>query len=250
MFVTWPIETVNQVLEMRGRFTHRQISTITGVSIHTIRLWFYRGPPTRTRTRKLAAPFDRDVLPRPEYSYLLGIYLGDGCITGQSNGSCQLRVVSDEAYPGILDEVTCAMEAVSGGQAWRRRHGEKRAFEISLTWWHWPKAFPQHGPGRKHSRKIELEEWQWEIVRAHTGLFLRGLIHSDGWRGLNRVHVKGKDYAYPRYQFSNRSEDIKRLFCDACDLLGVEWRYWGRYHVSVARRESVAKLDEFVGLKR
>ncbi len=79
--------------------------------------------------------------------------------------------------------------------------------------------------------------------------FLRGLIHTDGWRGTNRVHVKGKDYAYPRYQFSNRSDDIRKLFTDTCDQLGIEWRQWTRYHVSVARRESVALLDTFVGPK-
>jgi hypothetical protein len=109
--------------------------------------------------------------------------------------------------------------------------------------------FPQHGPGRKHKRKIELVEWQREIVRAAPGEFLRGLIHTDGWRGTNRVRVKGKDYAYPRYQFSNRSDDIRTLFTDVCDMLEIAWRPWGRWHISVARREAVAKLDAFVGYK-
>ena len=79
--------------------------------------------------------------------------------------------------------------------------------------------------------------------------FLCGLIHTDGWRGLNRVHVKGHDYAYPRYQFSSRSDDIRKLFTDTCDKLGVEWRRWTRYHISVARRDSVALLDSFIGPK-
>ena len=57
------------------------------------------------------------------------------------------------------------------------------------------------------------------------------------------------DYEYPRYQFSSRSDDIRRIFTDACDLLDVEWRRWGRWHISVARSDSVAKLDKFVGLK-
>ena len=87
------------------------------------------------------------------------------------------------------------------------------------------------------------------IVAQHPGPLLRGLIHSDGWRGVNRVHVKGRWYEYPRYQFSNRSDDIRRIFTDACDMIGVEWRPWGPYHVSVARRESVDRLDEFVGPK-
>lgn len=120
---------------------------------------------------------------------------------------------------------------------------------VASTWWPWVCLFPQHGPGRKHNRRLELTDWQQEIVDATPQPFLRGLIHTDGWRGLNRVHVKGKDYAYPRYQFSNRSDDIRRLFTDACDKLGVKWRQWTRYHISVAQRDSVALLDSFIGPK-
>jgi hypothetical protein len=86
-------------------------------------------------------------------------------------------------------------------------------------------------------------------VHAASKPFVRGLIQTDGWRGVNRVRAKGRDYAYPRYQFSNRSDDIRKLFTDACDRLGVAWRQWTRYHVSVARRGAVAYLDSFVGPK-
>ena len=95
-----------------------------------------------------------------------------------------------------------------------------------------------------------LSDWQRTIVEQAPQPFLCGLIQTDGWRGLNRVHVKGKDYAYPRYQFSNRSDDIRKLFTDVCDQLGIAWRQWTRYHVSIARRESVAYLDQFIGPKR
>lgn len=64
------------------------------------------------------------------------------------------------------------------------------------------------------------------------------------------MHVKGRTYEYPRYQFSNRSDDIRQPFTYACDLVGVAWRPWGRYHISVARRDAVLRLDEFVGPKR
>jgi hypothetical protein len=60
----------------------------------------------------------------------------------------------------------------------------------------------------------------------------------------------GKRYSYPRYQFSNHSDDIRRIFTDACDELGIEWRVMNATNISVARRESVARLDEFVGPKR
>src|SRR5690349_12665166 len=81
----------------------------------------------------------------------------------------------------------------------------------------------------------------------------RGLFHSDGYRGINRVRAQLADgdhwYEYPRYLFANESADILRLCGEALDQLGVAWRYSRRNSISVARREAVARLDEFVGPK-
>jgi hypothetical protein len=73
-----------------------------------------------------------------------------------------------------------------------------------------------------------------------------------GWlRGLNRVRAaNGRSYAYTRYQFSNRSEDIKRLFVAACDRLGIETRRMNAATISVAKRRTLALLDDFIGSKR
>lgn len=118
---------------------------------------------------------------------------------------------------------------------------------------HWPCLLPQHGPGRKHERKIELVPWQQEIVTSHPGAFARGLFHSDGCRLINHIRRPLKDgdrwYAYPRYLFVNRSADIHRLCGEALDRLGVAWRFSKPTTISVARREAVARLDEFVGPK-
>jgi hypothetical protein len=115
---------------------------------------------------------------------------------------------------------------------------------------HWPCLFPQHRPGKKHTRKIQLEQWQKSIVFGQApDAFVRGLIYSDGCRCVNRVTTKGMTYEYVRYFFSNRSADIRTLFQDACGLLGVESRHNNQFSVSVARRYSVAVLDEVVGPK-
>jgi hypothetical protein len=49
-----------------------------------------------------------------------------------------------------------------------------------------------------------------------------------------------------RFSFSNRSEDIKAILCEHLDLLGIAWRRAGSQNISIARREAVAALDEFV----
>ena len=116
-------------------------------------------------------------------------------------------------------------------------------------------CFPNTGPGRKHTRSIRLTAWQREIVDEHPRPFLRGLIHSDGCRTVNRFNTKLPSsrvavYAYPRYFFSNQSADIRGLFCEYCERLGIRWTQSNPRHISVSHRDSVARLDEFVGPKR
>jgi hypothetical protein len=122
---------------------------------------------------------------------------------------------------------------------------------------HWPCLFPQHGPGKKHERRIALEPWQQAIVDAHPWEFIRGLIHSDGCRITNWttriVAGERKRYEYPRYFFSNKSDDIRKLFTDTLDKVGVEWTTLARgsdpFNISIARKASVALLDAHVGPK-
>ena len=112
----------------------------------------------------------------------------------------------------------------------------------------WLVAFPRHGRGRKHTRPIELADWQLELTARHPKALVRGLIHSDGCRTINRFRTtlpSGRiaEYAYPRYFFSNLSADIRGLFCATCDALGVRWTLSNPRNVSVAHRKSVAVLD-------
>lgn len=56
-------------------------------------------------------------------------------------------------------------------------------------------------------------------------------------------------YAYPRYEFSQVSVDIQRLFTDGLDALGVNWRQMGPRNISIARKADVARLDAFIERK-
>lgn len=117
-----------------------------------------------------------------------------------------------------------------------------------------PAAFPQHAAGKKHCRSICLADWQLEITRAHPKALLRGLLHSDGCRSVNRFRSRLPSrriavYEYPRYFFSNLSVDIRQIFCEHCDLLGIRWTQSNPRNMSISHRDSVALLDSFVGPK-
>jgi hypothetical protein len=188
------------------------------------------------------------------YAYLLGWYLGDGCISNTGR-AYQLVITADTAYPGIIAACCAAIEsAVPGRTAHVTPHPRQNSVRIESGWTRWPEVFPQHGPGRKHTRPILLEEWQQKIVSAHPWAFLRGLLHSDGCRTMNRFWTElpsgrmGK-YEYPRWFFSNMSADIRALFCATCDQVGVHWTQSNHRNISVSHRRSVALLDEHVGAK-
>jgi hypothetical protein len=191
-----------------------------------------------------------DALP-PVYAYLLGIYLGDGYIVERLRGVYRLIIAMDARYPTIIAECADAIQAVvPGPRPYLQARKESGCVWIVKASKVWPRLIPQHGPGKKGERPIVLTNWQRRLVERDAELFLRGLIHSDGCRSLNRICHGDKVYTYPRYTFSNASADIRKLFCGTCDLLGIEWRVMNARNISVARRASVAGLDGFVGPKR
>ncbi|MEU9729852.1 transcriptional regulator [Streptomyces sp. NPDC048002] len=230
------------------------VSKETGVSRAAIRAWLTRIDPLPRMRRtpcSRCGPVPEPPADEAAYSYLLGLYLGDGCISPARAGY-YLRIACADAWPGLIEACAAAVEAVNpSGRASRvRAVGHTSVVGYSR---HWTCLFPQHGPGKKHERRIVLEPWQRRVVDARPWEFVRGLIHSDGCRVINwttrTVGGEPKRYAYPRYFFTNVSDDIRQLYTDTLDRLGVEWTRGGVHNISVARKASVALLDLHVGPK-
>ena len=185
----------------------------------------------------------------PCYAYLLGVYLGDGYITVVSPRRSVLRVSCDSAYPGVMAEIAGAIERVHPGRKVWRVSRPSRCIVLSCSAPDWASWFPQHGPGRKHHRTIALDGWQRIITHRHAEPFVRGLVHTDGCRFLAHQVRRGRIYSYPRYSFSNRSEDIKRILCEHLEQLGIGWTRPNAQQIQIARRADVGRLDAFVGPK-
>ena len=227
-----------------------QVSRATGISRSAIRAWTVRVEPLPGMTAECPVPdgVPLRTIPRTDYSYLLGLYLGDGCISRLGKGVYSLRIACADAWPGLIDACADALSRVMPTS----RVGRTQCtgcISVGSYSKHWPCLFPQHGSGPKHARAIGLTPWQQQIVDEHPWPLLRGLIHSDGARVLNRTSRGPKRYEYPRYFFSNKSGDIRRIFTDTLDTLGIDWRQANSLNVSVARRASVALMDEHIGAK-
>ncbi|HZT67444.1 MAG TPA: hypothetical protein VFA11_16770 [Acidimicrobiales bacterium] len=253
--MTYSAEKVRLVGDLLAQgLSHAEISRRTGVSRWAIRQWEEFGPEQLAGRRLKSGQGEphsrteceaRCTVPQAEYAYLLGLYLGDGCLSETPKGVFKLRIVLDMKYPHIIGECYRAMGSVLPNRVGRvRRPGCVEVYSYSK---HWPCLFPQHGRGMKHLRPILLEDWQHKIaIQEHPQRLLRGLIHSDGCRVVNEVNGG----AYPRYMFSSASPDIQLIFIEACHELGIVWRRCNARNLSVGRRDSVARLDEFIGPKR
>ncbi len=135
------LEEYDRVSALKDRgYGASAIAHPVGIPRSTVRGWMDGPAPGATRRALAEAPLDL-----PACVYLLGIYLGDGCISEHACGIYRLRLHLDLGYPGIVDECHAAMQAVAP---------------------RWAELFPQHGPGRKHERPIELTAWQRDSVRA------------------------------------------------------------------------------------
>ncbi|MGW6843099.1 helix-turn-helix domain-containing protein [Streptomyces sp. NPDC054958] len=196
---------------------------------------------------------DGSPLDAEAYAYLLGLYLGDGHISHYSAHRVpNLMITCDDNWPGLMERAEQAMHRVFPfNQVCRVR--KVGCHNVKVYSKHLACLFPQHGPGRKHERRIVLEGWQQEIVDAHPWEFLRGLIHSDGCRITNWTVRNGKRYEYPRYFFTNKSDDIRKLCTDTLTKVGVRWTVLARggdpFNVSVARKACVALMDAHIGPK-
>ncbi|MFE6164874.1 helix-turn-helix domain-containing protein [Streptomyces sp. NPDC056486] len=245
---------------LRGGARNADVARLLSVPPGTIGKWLHVDRSKRGecpgRPNPQCPRCDGRRLDQAAYSYLLGLYLGDGCLSIMRKGVYALRIACADAWPGLIDACEHAIRSVQPDNAVCRVQREGYV-SVVVTSKHWPCLFPQHGPGKKHNRAIALESWQQEIVDAHHWEFIRGLIHSDGCRVTNwttrLVGGERKRYEYPRYFFTNTSTDIIRLYTDTLDRLGVEWKSLRQSRaadtISVARKASVALMDTHVGPK-
>ncbi|MET9453764.1 helix-turn-helix domain-containing protein [Streptomyces canus] len=246
---------------LRGGARNAEVARKFSVPLGTIAYWKHldrakRGECPGKHDPKCPRCDGRD-LDTAAYSYLLGLYLGDGHISRYSEHRVpNLMITCDESWPGLMDACEQAMRKVFPDNAvCRVRKTGCRNVKVYSKHLHC--LFPQHGPGKKHERAIALAPWQQAIVDAYPWEFIRGLIHSDGCRITNwttrLVAGERKRYEYPRYFFSNKSDDIRRLFTDTLDKVGVEWTTLARgsdpFNISIARKASVALMDTHVGPK-
>ena len=187
----------------RAGHSARSLARRSGIPRRTIRDWirhFAGVAQTAEATDLKSVQWGFESLHQHQhaaYVSLPGLYLGDGCIN-RTRRTYRLGFFLNDGQPHVIDEASQAIALLLPRRVGLGRRDLVRI--VTACWGGWPSLFPQHGPGRKHSRKIALEPWQEKLVAAHPDQFVRGCIHSDGCR--HRRIVNGTNY--PACASSNR----------------------------------------------
>ena len=84
--------------------------------------------------------------------------------------------------------------------------------------------------------------------RIRDEINAKGLTLSDhtGWR----IHLAHELIDFATKPAALGKADIRGLFCEYCDVLGIRWTQPNHRNISVSHRDSVAAMDEFIGPKR
>lgn len=176
-----------------------EISRRIGVPRATIRDWrrpryVPRGPAPETCIR-CWRPSPRIRFSSADYAEFLALYLGDGCISEHPRTQ-RLRIALDKKYPQIIADASDLLDRCFPDNSVDQVDSIGGVY-VSLYCAHLACLLPQHGPGRKHDRAIELEDWQSEILVEEPWPFIRGCIRTDGCAFINRTDVhRDEPYEY------------------------------------------------------
>ena len=136
-----PHETIQAALSLSSEGANQtEIARRLGIPRRTVSDWM-RGAIPRSAD---AAKSCTNHVPGlgPEYAYLLGLYLGDGCISRHRRGVFKLRIFLDAKYPGIIASARHAIAEVKSrresSQAAELRRGllvlEMLAVSVPAAW--------------------------------------------------------------------------------------------------------------------
>lgn len=193
----------------------REISQILKVHKSTVSYWARNSfkitnpklPASAEALRKCC------VQNKQHYSYIIGCYLGDGCIS-KLQRTYKLRISSSTAHPDIIKQRKRSLEKIFPlNKVAVSKIKSAECVEIRVHNSGIPIIFPRHGNGAKHKRNITLEDWQSDIIYSEPECFIKGLIDTDG----SYFIVNGKY----RYRFTNKSKQIANLYMEVMSHLGI-----------------------------
>ena len=187
---------------------------------------------------------------RDYYSYILGMYLGDGhIIQAKNKRSYKLTLFNNSFQDKVINLCENSLNYIfPSNRVNVYKVPTCNLIKVYVYNKMIPNVFPQHDFGKNHDRPIKLLDWQLKYL--NTSKMLAGLFHSDG------TFYTYNGYYF--YSFTNCSLDILDI-CKMClDDQDIRYTFTSKkaskivtqsYLIKVYRQKEVMKLYNIVGEK-
>lgn len=234
-----------------------EIHRITGIPRSTVTNWIH---PTYIRKtdfpRNSYTPitnFDEHFNTpekRAAYSFILAVYLCDGWIN-QKSRIPRILLINDAKYSKNIEEWRENLAIIFPNNIINvKKRTKSNSVDVSCYSKQLNEIFPQSGKGPKHDRKMVLMDWQETIIQEYPEKFIRGCIQSDGCI----YHQKVGNYAYKRYNFINKSEDVIDFFLRALNFKGIKKEKYfqknrGLFVVQNFKKDDLSILENIISNK-
>lgn len=235
-------EEVQEVLNLyKNGLSQVKIQNVLGFDRSTIRQIL--NDPEKYLS-KASVGFNLNDINRKSYAFILGVYLGDGCISKTHKLNVyRLRIALDQKYKNLNQEIIDELQKIfPNNKIALNNTPNTNGCVISVYSSNLLSLFPQHDLGLKHDRPIVLEEWQKEIIDEFPMDFLRGLMYTDG-----SFYYSGK---YERCNFVNKSLDIVNICSETMNKLNInncvrirrpDSKYFA-YCIDIQNQKELAKI--------
>lgn len=199
------------------------------------------GKKIRTSDKDISVIIQEIKNNKETYNYILGLYLGDGCISSHKM-SYKLRIAQDNKYPKSITDIENILKSFFPNNIFICK--PKGCTVIGIYDKNLPLYFPQHDTGKKHDRPIILSDYQRENLDYLN--LMSGLWMSDG-----SYYIAQKKYEC--YNFTNKSTDIISLFEECLTNFSIAYRKRmkkdGVWIIEITKKSEVVKMKDIVGTK-
>jgi len=124
------------------------------------------------------------------FAYLVGVYLGDGCVTRQGGKMVfKLNTIDEDFALAVKD----AIEDVNGGQAKIYKHDVSKSSKPNYALWCGNQMFAMRLE-LLGNHKLALPDGIEEMPLDHKKAFIVGLMDSEGFVAEKTNHKTGRAY--------------------------------------------------------
>jgi DNA-binding transcriptional regulator WhiA len=237
-------------------YSTRQIAKELNTSYANIRYWMKKYQLNTTEVggkpgQKLES--DQNIYERclemvsrnpKEYSYLFGLYLGDGCVEYVKGNYYSLSIHQDSKYTNLINKHKESILNFFGRNPYiltRSNCTVIRTGGSDIKF-----LFPKFGIGRKHLNKVILPKILIDNMDYLS--LVEGLFQSDGSYYYDNHNKK---YFY---NFTNKSIDIIEIFKTCLDNLSIGYTTYekkdGKFVVNIRKKSDVDRMIYLVGTKK